>query len=322
MELKNLKPTIGILSFGGGQDSTTILLKYIYESIYKYTHFLVIMSDTGDEHPYTYSHVKKMQQICNTRGIEFVFLTNNMGFHRDSWQDLISPQTREFEGEEFKPSFAILKQKSCTEQLKIGPIYKFIDEWINEKMGYGFKIQPKGRGCRKQAIKKFGKENGNIDVMIGFAKGEEKRMNSALRLQINQRSSKKDIYQKYINRIFPLIDMEMGRKECQTYILEKIGHVPFPSNCMRCPFMAPEELLWLHVNYEEKYNEWVKIEEKKLAWDKYKWPGKKSLPIFLSEMIPTRLKKIKEKYAHLGQEDLRKLLDDFKMNHGCGSGGY
>ena len=41
--------------------------------------------------------------------------------------------------------------------------------------------------------------------------------------------------------------------------------IPFPSNCMYCPFgIGAFELLWLYKSYPERFNEWVGYEAKKL----------------------------------------------------------
>ena len=49
---------------------------------------VVVMSDTGNEHPYTYKHVDNMKTLCAEHQIEFHLLTSQMGFHRPSWPDL------------------------------------------------------------------------------------------------------------------------------------------------------------------------------------------------------------------------------------------
>ena len=81
-------------------------------------------------------------------------------------------------------------------------------------------------------------------MMIGIAKGEEKRTH-------------KVVYDKgwkaCINRIYPLIDLDLDRNNCQRYIRwVKGATIPYPSNCMRCPYMSPIELIWLHKNYPDK----------------------------------------------------------------------
>ncbi|QHT70783.1 hypothetical protein GXP67_31115 [Rhodocytophaga rosea] len=58
---------ITVLSFGGGQDSTCILYKIIYDPAFRARfvrgHLVVIMSDTGDEHRYTYDYSGHIKQV-------------------------------------------------------------------------------------------------------------------------------------------------------------------------------------------------------------------------------------------------------------------
>lgn len=62
LEYEKTYSPLTILSFGGGQDSTTILYKLVFDADFKARYapgdLLVLMADTGNEHPETYSHVK------------------------------------------------------------------------------------------------------------------------------------------------------------------------------------------------------------------------------------------------------------------------
>ena len=122
-----------VLSYGSGQDSTAMLYMYAYDKAFRDRYapgeFLVIHSDTGDEHPATYEHTEYIKWFCFMNGIEFVHLTPNMGFHSPSW-----PSLRSFY---YRTSTVGSKafRKTCTDQLKIGPIYRFLEKWIGEHYG-------------------------------------------------------------------------------------------------------------------------------------------------------------------------------------------
>lgn len=322
--IKQMKNQLTVLSFGGGQDSTAILLKLLYDKAFRQKYapgdLVVVMSDTGDEHDYTIEHVKKIKILCAAHGIEFFHLTSDLGYHVDSWQNLIAPQLRDVGGE-FKPTLVQLNTKTCTLQLKIGPIYKWLDEYINTKYSYGIPLSKKttsGRGHDKRAIKRFGQENGNIRVLIGFAFGEEKRMIKSQRQEAKDHASKKDFWQ-YISRDFPLIDCKWGRAECQEY-MSKFGLTVKPSNCMRCPYMSPEELLWLSRTAPAKYAEWVTIEERKI--ERESGAEKNYGVLCKKELLPATLAKVQAKYAHLSDAELDAFLENYKMNHGCAKGSY
>ena len=62
-----------VLSFGGGLNSTALLV-YLYKN--KYPLDLVVFSDTGDEHEYTYESVKYYKKWSEERGINFEITRN------------------------------------------------------------------------------------------------------------------------------------------------------------------------------------------------------------------------------------------------------
>ncbi len=61
-----------ILSFGAGQDSTTLLKLYKHDLSFRNKYapgdFLVVMSDTGNEHHETYLHVERTKEFCSYSG--------------------------------------------------------------------------------------------------------------------------------------------------------------------------------------------------------------------------------------------------------------
>ncbi len=317
------RKSLTVLSFGGGQDSTAILYRIVYDPEFREKYapgdFLVIQSDTGDEHDYTWTHVQEIKRFCLIHQIEFVHLTADMGYHSPAWPNIIEPQKRE-EGGEFEPTLVQLGTKSCTIKTKVDPIYKYLDAWINRKYGYGFKVNSKTGGCDKRAIKRFAEENGQINMLIGFAAGEESRAEKSALLELVLWLSPEESFWKAIHRQFPLIDLGLTRQGCQEYI-RSVGHsVPMPSNCMRCPYMSAEELYWLYLNHRQKYEEWCGWEARKLARHV---THEKNHGVFNTKaLIHERLVTVQKKYAHLARAELDVFLNEWKMNHGCGSGGY
>lgn len=324
------KKGLTVLSFGGGQDSTAILLKAIkdrsFRKKYAPNHLIVVMSDTGNEHDYTYEHVHNMEKMCKKYLIPFFFLTSDKGYHTPAWMDLIEPQDRK-KGSPFVSTMVQTGTKSCTDKLKLVPIYKFLDRYINEKYDYGFKVMKNG-GCDKRAIKRYYEEYGHLRVLIGFAKGEEKRAIKSIQLQESQREQhinaiakgKAGNWQHIIERIFPLIDEEMDRKACVNFIEKTIGYEVMPSNCMLCPYQSPAELLWLAKNHPDMWKKWVKIEKNKLARFKHlegtivKGKPFKNHGVYNSKkLLPERLQEAKKKFGHLTEKELH----EYKKYHGC-----
>lgn len=324
--MKN-RSQLTVLSFGGGHDSTAILLKIIYDKEFRFKYvegwFIVVMSDTGNEHDHTYFNVEKIKKLCKDNDILFYFLTNDMGYHTPAWPNLIEPQKRT-RSSPFKETMVQLGTKSCTDKLKIGPIYKFVDEFINDRFNYNFPIS-KNKGCRKRAIKQFYEDFGKITVIIGFAYGEESRAKKSITLQNKQisdheeakKKGKKGSWQHALNRVFPLIDIKMDRESCIKYIESILDYEVMPSNCKMCPYQSLPELLWLHNNDPETWGLWVAIEQRKI--DRFK-PQADSDKTFKNhgvynskKLLPEKLAEAKAKFGNLSSEELHQ----HKKHHGC-----
>lgn len=332
-----------ILSFGGGQDSTALLWLYIKGKLKKFVKgkFIVVMADTGDEHEHTKEHLKEIRALCERFDIPFFHIGPQHGYYSPSWTDVLTPQLRS-EDDEFEPTLIQAGTKSCTINVKVAPIYKFVDHFIGHVKGYtDKKDQPwqrwtRGGGYGQKAIVKFHEDHGKINVLIGFAHGEEKRINSAKALEETAfKKMDKTNARCFVKRFFPLADMMMDRQACQKFIMSCAGSVPYPSNCVLCPYMAMEELLWLNLHHEDRMNQWMEIEEAKIArFEAKRDPdgniySKKGNVIDNQgvyrgkETLREKLAKVKEKYSHMTRDELIKFLDDFKMNHSnCGSSGH
>lgn len=287
----NITKPLTILSFGGGQDSSAILFRLMsdrkeFDRLIR-GDLWIIMSDTGNEHPETYVWVEKVRKICEKKKIDFSFLRARSQMHSRSWPSLTGQWIRN--SNVGTKSF----RKSCTDKLKIGPIYNLVDYIIQ------------GKVSRKQGLYEHLEKFGKMRVMIGIAKGEESRVS---------KGDKDPIWmQKTIEKVYPLIEWGWDRKACQDF-LGKVkltgGEIPLPSNCMFCPFQSDIEVLWLWKKYPDKFLEWVEIEAKKLQ----KWAsmGAKNSAVFGSRDLFKVLEDAKKKYAHLSDAEIH----EYKMSHG------
>lgn len=296
-----------VLCFGGGQDSTTILLKLIFDKYFREKYaphkLLVLFADTGNEHPFTYDYIDRViKPLCKKHNIEFVKITNDMGFHGKTWKTLT------YQWRLNTPTIGSMgfPNKSCTHNLKLNPQYNY----LGDKLAKEFKL-PKGN---KKEFEHYVKQHGKIRILIGIAKNEERRVNGSWYVLIDNKKligSLKTIkgieyfvidkqnYEityygsdRFINvdnksiRIefeyqvlydaswkeksliteYPLIDIGYDRTTCQEYISSLGFEVCFPSNCMFCPFSSGShmEILWMYYNLKDRFFEWVELEENKL----------------------------------------------------------
>lgn len=284
-----------VLSFGGGQDSTAILYKCFYDNdfIDKYVkgELIVVYSNTRNEHSHTYSHIKEAISFCKDKGIPFFTITPKK-YASGNWRGgLVSF---------YKKHNAVGSKafpKTCTDNLKIRPIYKFLEEYVHNTYStikYG----------RKSAFYEYKEKFGKMRVLIGIAKGEEKRAS-------DNGSSPLKWFNECIDKSYPLLEEGMNREDCQVYIKSLGFKVPYPSNCILCPFMSLQELLYLY-RYENKwYNLWCLLEENKIKANSHK--GDKNLGIWgTKKLLPDMLQVAVSKF---GDWDKERLID-YKMSHG------
>jgi len=97
---------MNVLSFGGGVDSTALLVLTFQGKIELNA---VVFADTGCELPETYNHVSFMEKLCKQ---------NNLQFHRVSKGNL-------YEDNFQRKIFPYRVSRSCTDKFKIRPMHKF-----------------------------------------------------------------------------------------------------------------------------------------------------------------------------------------------------
>lgn len=300
------EPLLTVLSFGGGQDSTALLELYINDPAFRKRYaprdFMVVMSDTGDEFPETYAHVEKMRERCAQHGIEFNFLTADQGWHQGDWTSLLNFfQAKNTIGSKAFP-------KTCTDRLKLQPIYRFLENWLSKK--YGVQCH------HKKGIREFAMMHGKIQVMIGIAKGEERRV-------ADPSKNPNRWYRDSIHNIYPLIDLGMDRAACQAYIANQGLPVPIPSNCRSCPWLSLEELEYLRRFHAEHLDVWVGLEAAKLEKHRDKElvvvptatgtkTVNKNYGVFGTMPLPVKIREAKEKFADWSDERVR----EYRMSHG------
>ena len=290
-----------VLSFGAGQDSAALWNMYRYDDKgfrkrYAPGDFIVICADTGNEHPETYRYIEEVKTLSMIEGIRFVHITPDMGYHGEGWHSL----DQQYDTRKNVGSKAFFK--TCTDKLKIQPIYKFLGEYVDQKYSPpGQKKIYKG----KAPLVAYAEQHGPIKVLIGFAHGEQTRVGKAKDEDLPQwqvLSTEKE---------YPLLDMEMDRQACQDYVRSKKATVPWPSCCLKCPWMNLQELLWLSLDFPEVYADWCRQEEVKL--EKFKSRGDKNLGVWGStKKLPEMLEIANKKHGHMSPEELR----EYRFSHG------
>jgi len=303
-----------VLSYGAGQDSSALLEMYLddpaFRAKYAPNDFLVVMSNTGDEFDRTLAHIRDTQARCKAAGVEFVFITSDMGYHSESWQSLRHfYRTKGTIGSKSYP-------KSCSDRLKIQPIYRFLEQWLADR--YGVQCN------RKAGFREFAARFGKIQMLIGIAKGEEKRVS-------DPDASPKRWFRESVQPVYPLIDLGMDRAACQDLLHSK-GMYVIPSNCKACPFLSLPELEYLRRFFPADLEDWVDLEAAKLekhadknaviVTDKDGAPKRdrhgqtkvenKNYGVFGVTPLPVKIREAKE--VHASWSDAR--VEEYRYSHG------
>jgi hypothetical protein len=244
-------PKLRVLSFGAGQDSTALLEMWLGEEEFRKQYpaerLMVVFADTSDEHERTYRHLRRCQRrIAPREDVEMAWIRPEMGYHRESWPSLLGHY------EQTNTIGSVRYPKTCSANLKISVIYKYLDDRIGELLGV--------ESGRKRALYTYKERFGRLPVMIGMAAGEE------------DRRSGNDVGPKWMRRCirkeYPLIEQGMDRADCQERIRRLGQPVPGPSLCRHCHFKDEKWLLRMKAEDPEGLKEWIELEQQKLeAWE-------------------------------------------------------
>jgi len=283
-----------VLSYGIGQDSTAILFKLHHDKEFNEKNvkgqLIVVAADVKNEHKHTELYCEYIREFCYEKDIPF-FLLDPKEYATGNWTGGL---TGFYEATNTVGSKAF--PKTCTDNLKIRPFYKFLEYYVHLIYGtekYG----------RKQALYEYKEKYGKIRVLLGIAAGEEKRASKEV--------TGLKWFDECIEKVFPLIEENMDRAACQAEI-ERLGYkVPYPSNCILCPFMSLQELLYLYRYDHKNYLLFVRLEQQKIDNNKHK--GDKNLGVWgTKKLLPEMLEIAMEKYGHWTKEE----LEEYKFSHG------
>lgn len=282
-----------LFSYGGGQDSFTILLLLIHDPVFRAKYapgdLQVVMSDTGAEHTHTYEHLKRVRALCYEHAIAFTLIGRDSPFRGKNWGTIWEQyNTHSTIG-------SISFPQSCTDKLKIKPIDNWLEHHIDERYGCV--------GTRKRGFYDFHEKYGKINLILGFAAGEERRKSSG--------SQDPKWKQRTMVRQYPLIDLGLDRKGCHQMIRMYGEKVPYPSNCTICFYMSLQELLWMEHFETKVLRTWAAMEQRKFDRD-IREHGERRNGVFGSRSIMEQLQLARERYGHLTPEE----LDEHKMSHG------
>lgn len=209
----------------GGGVQSTCLLLKCCDDEFQHPD-IVIFSDTGSELPATYDTIKKCQALCEHHGIKFEIVKNWFGE-----ESVIPGSTPLHEWYGKRGMLPMVGQPRCTFNWKINPIRRAAKKII------GSDWKPGKVTCT---------------MWIGITTDERSRA-----------EHKPDI-QWAVNR-YPLLEMNLSRDECISYLASKGWSTTVKSGCFCCPYQAPKSWAKLRRNFPKLFAIARRMEEKAKA---------------------------------------------------------
>ena len=223
--------TVTVLSLGAGvQSSVAALMLEMRDprmgALYPKPD-LAIFADTGWEPAYVYEHLDWLETQ-----LSFPVLRVKAG---DIKENILTGKT--LSGQDYIEIPLFTKNgtskgqlaRHCTTKYKIEPIHKGIREWLG--------IKPRRRFPKTM----------HVDMLMGISTDEITRV--------------KPDHEKWITKKYPLIDVDMNRRDCGEWFAERYPQRVLPrSACIGCPFRSDREWLSLRAQDEGAYQEAVEAD--------------------------------------------------------------
>tara|TARA_R100001086_G_scaffold125176_1_gene64694 strand:- start:725 stop:1561 length:837 start_codon:yes stop_codon:yes gene_type:complete len=221
-----MKTKTTILSYGGGTNSTALLLEWINRGKQLDA---VIFADTGSEQPYTYEFIDQyVKPFCEDHNIPFEIVFYKAGprvgaVQKGDWEE--GQKVTIYDWYTYTRSVPSVWKRSCTDNFKIIPITRLVKEKYPDSL-----------------------------ELIGIDSGESHRAK-----QVEDPETGEMIYL-YPNKKYPLIDWEIDREGCRRIIEEYGWPNPKKSGCYFCPFQSKKSWIDLYHKSPELFNKSLELE--------------------------------------------------------------
>ena len=237
----DLPDTALILCYGGGIDSTGLLIKLWREGIRPDA---ITFADVGAEKPETYETVRIMNDWCISKGFPAITICRLNTRDSTPYDTIEGNQT----ANETLPSIAFGK-KGCSVRWKATPQ----DSYITGNKGpvNGCDPHPLWLDCQDRGIKPC--------KLIGFDSGPA-----------DIRRTNKTEDDKFLYR-YPLQQIGWTRADCIQAIIEEGLPVPIKSACFFCPSSQKWELWWLAGKHPDLFERALDMEHKAMLGKHSRW---------------------------------------------------
>lgn len=225
------EPDHRILSFGGGKQSTVMLLMAA-EGAFGAPPDIALFSDTRWEPEHVYRHIEWVKSVS-----DIPIRTLSSG------RDLRAESAGEHEPGEDLPvlrlplyvigengSRGMLQHRQCTDIFKLRPIERFVRTTL-----YGLRPRQRMPG------------SASVEMWLGISTDEAQRM--------------RDNHNSWAKNRYPLIEAGLSRADCDEWFAERYPGRPLPrSACSGCPFRSDSEWLALKNDSPRDFAEAARVD--------------------------------------------------------------
>lgn len=222
-----LRPMITVASFGGGTDSTAMLIG-MWKRGEKVD--LILFADTGGEKPHTYKHIKRFSAWLVDHGMPEITVVRNQKPSRYGSLENFSLHHKTL------PSIAF-GFKSCSQLFKGEPQEDFLNSW-------------------EPAVSAWARGE-KVTQLIGYDATESRRAEK----QLPEKIAKKFIVK------HPLIEWGWTRKKCIEVIQSAGLQLPGKSACFFCPSSKAQEVKQLAKEYPDLAKRAIAMEKNAILTD-------------------------------------------------------
>jgi hypothetical protein len=323
--MKEEKTEFNILSWGGGTQSTALMLKFlkgeVKDKLGKPIELdYIFFADTNNESEMTYKQVydvknyiektygkqihitrKNKELLPDTEAIKMIQSGDIKSYRSSKYADLFQSHVLFFKG--------IIKSTDVMPFWTRDSVTGKVGKTGTKACTFAYKIGQVMKELRLQTgIKRFNPDKHKIYMYIGFSVDEFQR-------------SKPSFY-RYTENRFPLIDMNMTKDDCIAYVEQELGFKPISSVCNMCYANDIDRVYSIYKNDEKGWLRLIELDSA-MADKSPDHSMKKEVFMFSFQAYSNvRLRDIDfdEFYKNYKEKDRDRTLFDYEAEMACAGG--
>jgi len=321
--------TIHVLSWGGGTQSTALMLLMLEGKVKDKDNNsimpdYIIFADTGDENEMIYSQIIKISDYVKKTYDKEIIITKKTKIKKTDQEIVEMIKNGELNPKTISSSpYADLYQEQLLfyrneiERATIVPFY-IVDRNTGElsklpgrQCTIDYKITQIHKELRiRENVKRFDKKTILINTYIGFTTDEISRV--------------KQSPTSYIKNIFPLVDLNMTKASCIEYVEKVLGFKPKSSACNMCYALTFDRVYEIYSHDPKSWDKVLLLDDamenynhNRIRGDIYMFRWQAKIRKRLINIDMEAMKKERDKYKQLSIFDILEDEEQLACMGGC-----